>query len=101
MDEDSGYHDNEILDSDVEIYKELRRIYIPTLFNALFDVLVENKSKGKKFAQQAVELVNLLADEEYKLYDILNSTDELKTFLVKFSNVGCLLYGDNKEGVYV
>lgn len=101
VDEDSSYHDNEILDSDVDIYKELRRIYIPTLFNALFDVLVENKSKGKKFAQQAVELVNLLADEEYKLYDILNSTDELKTFLVKFSNVGCLLYGDNKEGVYV
>lgn len=101
VNEGGEYHDDEILDSDIEIFKELRRIYIPTLFNALFDVLIENKSKGKKFAQQAMDLVNLLADEEFKLYDILNSTNELKPFMIKLANVSCLLYGDYKEGVYV
>ncbi|KAG0672250.1 Nucleoporin nup84, partial [Pichia californica] len=78
--------DNEIIESDIEIFEELRRIYIPTIFNTLFDILIENMNKNKKFEQQAVQLVNLLADEKFKIYDILNSTNELKPFLSKFAD---------------
>lgn len=93
---------NESLEeADIEIYRELRRIYIPTLFNALFDLLIENKNKSEKYVENAMELVNLLADEQFKLYEILNSTDELKPFLTKLANVGSLLYGVYKEGVYI
>lgn len=93
--------DIEITSSDIEIYNELRRIYIPTIFNTLFDILIENNHPNKKFIQDAMDLVNLLADEEFKLYEIFNSTNELKPFLSKLANVGCQLYGEFKEGVYV
>lgn len=97
----SNGESDEIVESDKETYKELRRIYIPTLFNTLFDMLIENKDKGEKYIQQSMDLVNLLADEKYKLYEILNSTNELKPFLTKVASIGCILYGEHKEGVYV
>lgn len=93
--------DNEIIESDIEIFKELRRIYIPTIFNTLFDILIENRDKDVKYLQKGIDLVNLLADEKFKLYEILNSTNELKPFLIKFSNLSCIIYGEHKEGVYI
>jgi nuclear pore complex protein Nup107 len=93
--------DDEIEEGDVEVYKELRRIYIPTIFNALFDILIENRSQTVKFVQKAMDLVNVLADEKFKLYEILKSTNELKPFLNKLANVSCHLYGEYEDGIYV
>lgn len=86
---------------DLEIYKELRRIYIPTIFNQYFDILMSNQHRGKKYAQRGVDLVNVLADEEFKLYEIFMSTNDLEPFMKKFADVSCSLYGEYKEGVYV
>ncbi|CAI8503900.1 unnamed protein product [Pichia kudriavzevii] len=96
-----NYEDDEVSQDDVETYKELRRIYLPTLFNALFDLLISKRQWGKKNVRDAMDLVNLLADEKYKLYEIFNSTNELQPFMEKLSKVGCQLFGEYKEGVYV
>lgn len=94
-------YNDEIISIDIEIYKELRRIYIPTIFNTLFDILIENKDLNKKFISKSIDLVNLLADEEFKLYEILISTNELKPFLLKLSNVSCYLYSEFNDGIYI
>lgn len=81
-------NDENVKESDIEIFKELRRIYIPSIFNTLFDLLIKNGLNDL-----AIDLINLLADEKYQLYEIFVSTNELEEFLIKFANFNC--YIDN------
>lgn len=84
-----------------EVFNELRRIYIPILFNKLFVLLIENKHQSEVLIKEGIDMVNLLADEEFKLYEIFDSTGELEPFLIKFANVSCNLYGVFEKGVYI
>ncbi|GMM48217.1 Nup84 protein [Pichia kluyveri] len=95
--------DNSDDDNDKEVFIELRRIYIPNIFNQYFDILIMNYniSHNNKFIHKSKELVNILADESFKIYEIFNSTNELSTFLTKFASISCSLYGDNNQGIYV
>lgn len=84
-----------------EVFNELRRIYIPVLFNSLFNILIDNRFENQELIKEAIDMVNLLADEDYKLYEIFNSTNELEPFMVKFADVSCELYGKFEEGIYL
>ncbi|VEU20946.1 DEKNAAC101912 [Brettanomyces naardenensis] len=95
-------NDNTIEKSDIEVYQELRRIYIPTIFSTLFDLLVEYSYLSEEVLfRQAVGLINLLADNRYKFYEILSSTGELRPFLQKFAEISCKSFGERQNGIYV
>ncbi|ODV85354.1 hypothetical protein CANARDRAFT_188645, partial [[Candida] arabinofermentans NRRL YB-2248] len=75
-------NDSNTTPSDMDTYIELRRIYIPLIFNTLFDILIENRKLTQTlFLQKAIEMIHFLSDSNYKIYDILNSVNQLKPFL--------------------
>lgn len=86
---------------DREMYQELRRIYIPPIFISLFDLLVNYSYLGRDILfQQAMNLINLLADDKYKFYEMFNSINALEPFLQKLSSISCEAYGKRKTGIY-
>ncbi|TID29708.1 hypothetical protein CANINC_001721 [Pichia inconspicua] len=92
---------NDVEQENKDVFNELRRIYIPVLFNKLFELLIENKYQDEVLIKEGIDMVNLLADEEYKLYEIFDSTNELEPFLIKFANISCNLYGAFEKGIYL
>ncbi|QPG73339.1 hypothetical protein FOA43_000649 [Brettanomyces nanus] len=92
---------NGTVELDVKIYQELRRIYIPTIFNSLFELLTEHRYLSEEvLLRQAVDMVNLLADNKYRFYDLFSSTDQLKPFLQKFAAFSCKSFGERPNGIY-
>ncbi len=93
--------DDTLPQEDHEMYCELRRTYIPAVFTTLFELLVKYRSLSQDMLyDQAINMINTLADENYKFYELLNSANQLKPFLQRFSEVSSMLYGERKQGIY-
>lgn len=93
--------DNTVKEDDRQVYQELRRLYVPTIFTTLFDLLVDYRHLSEDLLfDQAVQMVNVLADEKYKFYKIFKSTGELKPFLQKFASISCSSFGERSDGIY-
>ncbi|KAG7696363.1 hypothetical protein KL930_003389 [Ogataea haglerorum] len=73
---------------DRRIYRELRHLYIPVLFDMTFNLLVSfEKYASDLLITRAVELVHLLGSNQFKLYEVFRAADKLKLFLKKFAVV--------------
>ncbi|GME78612.1 unnamed protein product [Ambrosiozyma monospora] len=84
-----------------ETYQELRRVYLPSIFNTLFEIYVTFGDLSEKLLiKEAASLVNLLADEKYKLYEIFLSIGELESFLKRFAGFSCYAYGELEDGIF-
>ncbi|GME97441.1 unnamed protein product [[Candida] boidinii] len=73
------------------IFQELKKLYIPLLFNKIFDILIENDIiNGKnKNTIKIIELINLLSDDTFKFYNIFKQQNEMKKFMKKLSLINC------------
>ncbi|GMG20916.1 unnamed protein product [Ambrosiozyma monospora] len=84
-----------------DTYQELRRVYLPSIFNTLFEIYITfGELSDKLLIKETASLVNLLADEKYKLYEIFLSTGELESFLKRFAGFSCYAYGELEDGVF-
>ncbi|OWB81278.1 hypothetical protein B5S32_g5676 [[Candida] boidinii] len=88
------FNDSEEIEKEGEdelIFKELRKLYIPLLFNKIFDILIENDiiNGTNKNINKNIELINLLSDETFKFYNIFKQQNELKKFMKKLSLINC------------
>lgn len=93
--------DTSLSKEDHDMYCELRRTYIPAVFTTLFELLVRYRNLSQDILyDQAVNMINILADENYKFYELFNSANQLKPFLQRFSEVSTIFYGERKQGIY-
>ncbi|KAH3661560.1 hypothetical protein OGAPHI_006408 [Ogataea philodendri] len=76
-----------ITTQDLSVYHEMRRLYIPTIFDRMFDMLMACREHSSDLlVERAVKTISILGASEFHIYEIFQSSNELMPFLKKYAS---------------
>ncbi|ODQ80680.1 hypothetical protein BABINDRAFT_160917 [Babjeviella inositovora NRRL Y-12698] len=87
---------------DAGMLHELRSLYAPHLTFELQRVLVQigTRSDDATYLDNALELIELVADEKYKLFQLFRNCGRLREFMTKSGEVAVLALKNGERGLY-